>query len=221
MSMKTLFTVASAVAAISAASVAQAGFTAQSGNDTAVVLAPTPGVGNTLAVNAGTFATYAADGPADPQLINGGGPGSDLSLYGYTLNVVGTAPTIGGSTTYTGTYEIFYNTDGNDTRNLGDLRVSQGTATLDVNLVTTAGGAALQVTAGELSQVLGAENPAFRDLSYGGSNVGLIGFINIPLVPGTTGTANLTFRQNAVVPEPTTMAAIAGAGIVALRRRRA
>ena len=222
MQTKTLLTVATLAAAslAFAAPAAHAGFTATSGTDNVTVLFPTPSVGNTLIINnnpnAGTLATYTPDTPADPQIGNSGT--NDIALYGYTINALGTTLNTDGSVTYAGIYEIFYNTDGNDTRDGTDISVSAGNITFVANQI---GNTQLQVTAGELMQLTGPANPAFADLSYGGSNVGFVGFINVPTVPGTSGTANLTFRQNAPIPEPATagLIGVAAAGLLARRRR--
>ena len=63
-----------------------------------------------------------------------------MAALGYTI--AGVIDSISGSTVhYSGTYEFFYNVDGNDTRDLADLRVSQGTFALQAEfapLINTA-----------------------------------------------------------------------------------
>ncbi len=152
--------------------------------------------GDAFEVPAGTFASYLPDSPSDPQITGG-----DLGNFGYTLN--GTVTSVAGNVVdYVGLYEIFYNLDGNDTRDPGDLRVSSGTFTAEATF--TALNTAL--FSGTLMQTLGPENPAFADLSYGGSPATFLGnYIGNPTNP-LTGTLESTLRQNGLVPEPSSWA---------------
>lgn len=188
-------------------STASAGFTADSGTDVVDMLSYVPGVGNVFQIQAGTFSTYTPDTA----------PGGDLARFGYVIDAVGCWTNTGGSVTYEGTYEIFYNLDNNDTRDVGDLRISEGTIELDITLVDEIFGLALQVTAGKLTQVDGPENPAYADVKAAANYVALVGFVLIPTNPGTTGTADLSFMA---IPEPASLALMAVGGAVAMLRRR-
>jgi hypothetical protein len=206
-----------AAAALFAVSPAFAGFTATTGtNATANTDIGTPGgsVGDSFAVSQGTFSTVIPDTPADPQIAAG-----DLPNYGYTLSGTITAvDTTLNQATYAGAYEIFYNLDGNHTLDSGDIAVSKG----NFNAVAQFTGVNTATLTGQLTQTSGPGNPAFRDLSYGGSPVDFTGLYvdNNPLGPSPVGTLTATLRQNAIAPEPASLAALALGGLV-LRRRRA
>src|SRR5262249_27224691 len=148
----------------------------------------------------GTFAAYVADTIFDPQ-ING----NDLSNYGYTLT--GTVTSVMGEMVdYSGTYEIFYNLDGNHTLDPGDLRVSAGTFVASA-VFTPANTATFT---GTLTQTQGPQNPAFADLSYGGNPVSLTGNYIGNLTDPSVGTLESTLRQGAsAVPEPSAIALLA------------
>jgi hypothetical protein len=191
-----------------------AGYTVQTGIDGVANTDNPPSgatLGDSFTVSQGTFAAYAPDTILDPQ-INGG----DLGNYGYTLtgNV---ANVTGLVVNYTGTYEIFYNLDGNNTLDAGDLRVSAGNFAAQATFTPTN----TAVFTGTLTQTQGAENPAFSDLSYGGNPVSLVGnYVGNPTNP-LVGTLESTLRQNTPVPEPSSVVlALLGAVAIGYSRAR-
>lgn len=163
--------------------------------------------------NAGDFTSYTPDTIADPQNM-----ANDLGLYHYTLN--GTVQSITGNVVdYAGLYRIFYDSNRNQTWDAGDNSVSSG----NFNLAATFDNFGMASLLGALNQSSGPDNPAFRDLSYGGQPVSVIGTY-IADQPGVSGRINLTLRQNAagVIPEPSSLALLA-TGLLPLagfRRRR-
>jgi hypothetical protein len=173
--------------------------------------------GDSFSIKVGTFATFAPDSPADIQLTP-----AQVAALGYTI--AGVIDSISGSTVhYSGTYEFFYNVDGNDTRDLVDLRVSQGTFALQAEFAPLINTGAFT---GALHQILGPEVPSLPDLSYGGNTIDFGGVYQaIPFVP-LLSAAQIVFLQQAhVVPEPSSIA-LAGISLTALtlavvgRRRR-
>lgn len=205
--MKTL--AALVVAAL--ASPALAGFTASTTVDTVLTPdtgAPGASVGDTFSMNvAGGFDAFIPDTASDPQITGG-----DLNFYRYTLNGA-VASVLANVVTYTGTYTIFYDL-GLDGIGGTDINVSSGSFTLTATFVT--GFDAL--LAGTLTQTSGPANPAFSDLSYGGSPVIYTGTYTGG-TPGVSGVIEGTLRQNAV-PTPGAMALAGIGGLVAARRRR-
>jgi hypothetical protein len=170
--------------------------------------------GDTFAITAGTIAALFPDAPADLHI-----PAGTLHNYGYTMN--GTAVSVaGGVVHYHGTYEIFYNLDGNNTRNPGDLRVSAGTLTAEATIVPLLN---MGVFNGQLTQTQGPQIPSLPDVSYGGNPIDWFGiYVGIPLFPAIA-TMQSTLRQDVLpVPEPTSFAvlAIGLAGLVCFRKRR-
>ncbi|HEY2762138.1 MAG TPA: PEP-CTERM sorting domain-containing protein [Pirellulales bacterium] len=194
-----------------------AGFTVQTGVDPVNNTDNPPAgatLGDSFTVPAGTFAAYVPDTPLDPQ-INGG----DLNNYAYTITGTVTS-VLGDIVDYSGTYEIFYNLDGNHTLDAGDIRVSAGTFAATATFALSSNTAEFN---GTLTQTQGAANPAFADLSYGGSPVTLIGsYIGNPTNP-LVGTLESTLRQNATaVPEPSSSVLLIIGGVAAclgMRRR--
>ncbi len=224
-SMSVLF--AMMIAAVPA-SFARAGFTVTTGTDlvTNTDTAPAGGsVGDSFSVGglvngvdglpAGTFSTYTADGPSDPQIL-----GSDLNFYRYNLS--GTiSSVIGNLATYSGTYLIFYDQNLNGEPDEG-LRVSGGTLSATGLFDPLTGETA--VFTGSLTQTQGPSNPAFADLSYGGSPVMLTGAYTDSTLgdgPSPTGTLVATLRQSATtVPEPASALLFAIGGVIAMGLRR-
>lgn len=174
-------------------------------------------VGDSFSLTAGTFAEWVADTPADVQI-----PPAVLLMFGYSLS--GTITSIDSTNaTYAGTYEIYYNTDGNHTRNPADLRVSSGTFTgegLFTPLLNFGG------IYGELHQLLGPQVPWLPDISYAGNDIPVRIFeVGIPLVDAVT-LMWTEFRQDAFVevPEPGSNTLLAtgvlALALVAKRKRR-
>ncbi len=172
--------------------------------------------GDSFSIKVGTFSTYTPDTPADIQLTP-----AQVAALGYTI--AGMIDSISGNTIYySGTYEFFYNVDGNDTRDLGDLRVSQGTFTFQAEFapVINTGG-----IIGAAHQILGPESPGLPDFSYGGNTIDFGGVYQaIPFVP-LLADAEIVFLQKAhVLPEPSSIAlalvGLAAAGLTCIRRRR-
>jgi PEP-CTERM motif len=170
-------------------------------------------VGDSFSIKQGTFALFVPDSPMDVQI----GPAL-LANLGYT--VTGTVTGLAGTTaSYSGTYEIFLNTDGNHTLNPGDLRVSSGTYT------ATALNIPFSAFNGHLTQLLGPQNPGLPDLSNGGHDINLVGYyLSIPFVT-SEGMMQTVFAQNAAaVPEPDSMVILAlgtvGFCLCARRRKR-
>lgn len=206
--------ISAAVAALSVlaagASSAMAGFTASTGGAfsyTAPGTALAPAVGGMISVTNVPLQTYTPDTAADPQIVAG-----DVGNFLFSLDLgVTSVDSTTGAVATSGTYSLFYDLGSNGTP---DIRVSSGNAALYL----TPAFAGFDVATGTLQQVLGPANPAFRDLAYGDND-------NIVLDGGALGTLTnqfaLTLRQNAVAPEPATLTALAGLGMIGLRRRRA
>ena len=195
-----------AVAALAVTSSAMAGFTASTGTDvfsyTAPGTAASPVVGGSFHVASQPLATYTPDTAADPQITAG-----DLANFRFSLDLgVTSVNNVTGAVQTAGTYSIFYAP--------GNIRVSSGTA----SLFLTPAFSGFDVATGQLAQVLGPANPAFKDLAYGNND-------NLVLQGGYIDTLGgnfaLTLRQNALVPEPATLGTLAGLGLLGLRRRRA
>ena len=189
-----------------------AGFTANTGVDpfaySGAGISMAPAVGGTISVTNQPLQSYAPDTAADPQVLPG-----DIDNFLFSLNVTVNDVNLGAANS-AGTYSVYYDLGDNGTP---DIRVSEGTATLFLSPL----GGGLFVATGQLNQVLGPANPAFADLAYGNNaNFILEGGLYTG-VGATDGTLTLVLRQNAVVPEPTTLAALAGASLLGLRRRRA
>jgi len=169
----------------------------------------TPGKspGDTFAVKVGTFSAFEPDGPADIQLTP-----AQVAAMGYTIAGV-VDSVVGNTINYSGNYEFYFNTDGNDTRDLADLRVSQGTFIFNAEfapIINTGG------LIGTLNQILGPEVPTLPDLSYGGNSIDFGGVYQaIPFVP-LKAVAEIVFLQpGQPVPEPSSMA-LWGLGLAAL-----
>jgi hypothetical protein len=194
------------------ASSAFAGFTANTGTDlvayTGPGLASSPQVGGVISALNQPLANYAPDTAADPQIL----PGDiDNFLFSYTLTVNDVNM---GAVNSAGTYSLSYDIQGDG---IPDILVSSGNATLFLSPLLPG----QYVATGQLTQVTGPANPAFRDLAYG-NNANFILEGGLYTGGTTTGTNTLVLRQNATaVPEPTTMAAVASLGGLFLRRRRA
>lgn len=207
--MKTLV----ALAVVALATPAFAGFTAST--TLTNVLTPDTGfpgpeLGETFATSpAGGFDGFTPDNALDPQITGG-----DLQFYRYTFSGAITAA-IGNVVTYTGTYSIFYDLDLNGVGG-SDISVSSGDLVLTATFVTPFNA----VLNGILTQTSGPANPAFADLSYGGSPVIYTGTY-IGANPGVSGVIEGELRQNAVVPAPGAFALAALGGLAASRRRRA
>ncbi len=160
--------------------------------------APGKSPGDSFSVKVGTFSTFEPDSPADIQLTP-----AQVAAIGYTI--AGIIDSIAGNTiNYSGTYEFFFNVDGNDTRDPADLRVSQGTFVLSAEfapIINTGG------FTGALTQILGPQVPTLPDLSYGGNVIDFGGVYQaIPFVP-LMAVAEIVFLQEAhIVPEPSTIA---------------
>jgi hypothetical protein len=193
MNFKT-FSMTAVAGSVLLASQAMAGFTASTGTGTysySGVSLAAPVVGNTITVANQGFASYTPDTAADPQITAG-----DLSQFRFNLSLTITGIDPGGVLSTSGTYSIKYAAN--------NALVSGGNASLFLTPVI--GG--IDSAAGTLTQNAGP-SAGFADLAYA----------NFSTVGNTFG---LTFRQDAVVaPEPTTLAALAGAGLLAARRRRA
>lgn len=179
---------------------------------------PGANVGDSFSLTAGTFSEWTADTPADVQI-----PPAVLLMFGYSLSGTITSMISSTNATYAGTYEIYFNTDGNHTRNPADLRVSSGTFTgegLFTPLLNSGG------IHGVLHQLLGPQVPWLPDISYAGNDIPVrIIEVGIPLVDSLT-QMQTWFRQNAFVevPEPGSSTLLA-AGVLALaliakRKRR-
>jgi len=169
--------------------------------------APGKSPGDTFSVKVGTFSSFVPDGPGDIQLT----PAQVLAM-GYTI--AGIVDSVAGNTiNYSGTYEIFFNTDANDTRDLADLRVSQGTFALSAQFAPIINTGAFT---GALHQILGPENGSLPDLSYGGNSIDFGGVYQaIPFVP-LLAAAEIVFLQKGIpVPEPSSLA-LWGIGLAAL-----
>jgi hypothetical protein len=177
----------------------------------------TPGKspGDTFSIKVGTFSAFEPDTPADIQLTP-----AQVAAMGFTIAGV-VDSVVGNTINYSGTYEIYFNTDGNDTRDLADLRVSQGTFALGAEFAPIINTGAF---IGTLNQLLGPEDPALPDLSYGGNAIDFGGVYQaIPFVP-LMAVAEIVFLQDAqIVPEPATITlwgiGLAALCMVKLRRR--
>ena len=187
---------------------AMAGFTAATGPDSFSYTAPgtsfAPAVGGAIQVVNQPLESYSPDTAADPQIL----PGDvDNFLFSLNLSVTGL---VGTSVQTSGTYSLYYDLGDNGTP---DIRVSEGLATLFLVPV----GSGFNVVTGQLFQVDGPADPAFSDLAYGNNDNFVLqgGYLD-----ANTNTIALTLRQNALVPEPMSLGAIAG-GLLMLRRRRA
>jgi hypothetical protein len=160
----------------------------------------------------GSFATYLADTPLDPQIAAG-----DLGLYRFNLSG-SIAGVLANVVTYDGDYSLFYDQNGDGEPNEG-LIVSSGDFAGTATFLT--GETATFV--GTLTQTTGPSNPAFRDLSYGGSPIELTGEYADTVIgdgPSPTGTLTATLRQNAIaIPEPATLSLV-GVALAAFGLRR-
>jgi hypothetical protein len=179
---------------------------------------PGANAGDSFSLTAGSFAEWTADTPADVQI-----PPAVLLAFGYSLSgtIISVDPS-GTNATYTGTYEIYYNTDGNYTRNPADLRVSSGTFTGEGLFTPMLNSGGIH---GELHQLLGPEKPWIPDISYNGNIIPVRIFeAGIPFVDALT-QMQTWFRQDAfLVPEPgsSTLLAVGvlSLGACAAKRRR-
>lgn len=205
--MNKIFVATSVILAGLSAS-AMAGFTAATGPDPFTYTAPgtafTPAVGGSIDVVNQPLLSYAPDTAADPQIVPG-----DVDNFLFSLDLTVSA-IVGTAVQTSGTYSIYYDLGDNGTP---DIRVSEGNATMFLTPVLNG----FNVVTGQLFQVDGPANPAFRDLAYG-DNTNFV--LQGGYLDANTGTVALTLRQNAVVPEPMSLGMIAG-GLLALRRRRA
>lgn len=169
--------------------------------------APGKSPGDTFSVKVGTFSTFEPDSPADIQLTP-----AQVAAIGYTI--AGVVDSIVGNTiNYSGTYEFFFNVDGNDTRDLADLRISQGTFVLSAEFAPIINTGAFT---GALTQILGPQDASLPDLSYGGNVIDFGGVYQaIPFVP-LKAVAEIVFLQKVHhVPEPSSIA-LWGVGLAAL-----
>lgn len=206
--MKFKHTLAAVVSTVALSSSAFAGFTAQAGSTysyTGGGSAISPVVGGTYTIASQSITSYTPDttgpGSLDPQITGG-----DLAQFRFNVNLTVTAVNgVTGAVSTSGTYSIIYN--------FTNELVSGGNA----SLFLTPFGGSLAVATGSLQQTNGPANPAFADLAYGNNAINLVSQGGLFQSDNTFG---LTLRQNAV-PEPTTLAALAGASILGLRRRRA
>jgi hypothetical protein len=220
----TLLQSAAVAALIAAAGIAStpafAGFTATSSGDVVNNTdngSPGASVQNppdSFSIPEGTFLTYTADGPNDPQITGG-----DLGNYGYTLtgNV---DSVIGGNVVhYTGTYNIFYNVDGNNTYNPGngDTSISSGTADLTATFTT----GYIASLSGSLTQTQGPTGmyaSSFADLgaTYGYAPATFTGTYQGGVADPTHGVIlDGILRENAA-PLPTPLPASATMGLSVL-----
>jgi hypothetical protein len=169
----------------------------------------TPGKspGDTFSVKVGTFSSFAPDTPADIQLT-----AAQVAAMGFTID--GIIDSLAGDTiNYSGTYEIFFNVDGNDTRNPADLRVSQGTFVFSAEFAPIINTGAFT---GALTQILGPQVPTLPDLSYGGNVIDFGGVYQALPFVGLLPQAKINFLQAAnPVPEPSTIA-LWGIGMLTL-----
>jgi hypothetical protein len=212
--MKKVFMSLAVLAGLATAMPAMAGFTATTGPDVinnTDLGAPGAGVGDSFAVNQGTFGSYLPTGPNDPQIAG------DLPSFGYTLN--GTVTSVSGNVVdYSGTYRIFYDLNGNNSYDPGtDTSVSFGNTNLQAIF---ASGNTAAVT-GSLTQTAGPSGPfagSFADFGARYENnpatyIGTyVGGISNPLV----GTIGGTITQSAVAVTPLPSAASMGLGMLAV-----
>ena len=168
--------------------------------------APGKSPGDTFSVKVGTFSSFEPDTPADIQLTP-----AQVAAMGYTID--GVVDSFAGETiNYSGTYEFFFNTDGNDTRDLADLRVSLGTFALSAEFAPIINTGAFT---GALTQILGPEVPELPDLSYGGTVIDFGGVYQaLPFIP-LLAAAKIVFLQVHAVPEPSAIV-LWGVGLAAL-----
>jgi hypothetical protein len=191
--------VLAALVAIGLTSSALAGYTAGTnlnGVQISNIGSPGANVGDGFSLTAGTFSEWTADTPADVQI-----PPALLLAFGYSLSGTITSMIDSTNATYAGTYEIYYNTDGNPTRNPADLRVSSGTFTGEGLFTPLLNSGGLH---GELHQILGPQVSWLPDISYAGNDIPVrIVEAGIPLVDALT-QMQTWFRQDAFVevPEP-------------------
>ena len=173
-------------------------------------------------VTDGTFASYTADGPTDPQITAGDLANFRWNFAGGAVLPTGTITT-GAVTNFAGSYTITYV--------LGNVLVSGGT------FVMTADDTNRSLN-GVLTQTAGPADPAFADLSEGGRNVLFVGRYNPPSssrgirpfaypadpAPGTVnGAFILPAPPATATPVPATLpAAVLGVTALAglVRRRR-
>ena len=197
-------------AILTAAAPAFAGYVAYSGPATVTMTDAQPGVGDTMTVTAGAFASYDPDGPSDPQIT------TDLDLYGWTLDAA-CDQLLGSQSLYSGTYTVFYDVNDNGTfEDAIDYHVSKGTTSMTVSPVVELSGVSLMITFGSLQQTAGPEmSPPFADISYG-QPIGFGGTITVPTTSPAIGTMALTFSA---VPEPGMLGALGIAGCLLFRRR--
>lgn len=218
---KALLSLALAAGFVSAAP-ALAGFTASTGPDTLTNIDNNANsaadVGDGFQLLKGSFSSYLADGPGDPQLTGG-----DLPKYGYQM--IGTVSSVsGGVVSYTGNYTVFYDLNNDDLFTSGaDTSIGAGTFTMTADFST---GLPASLN-GTLIQTAGPSGPFASNFSDFGAlyNYAPLAFTGTysPIGDGSTGTVTGSLATTAS-PVPLPAAGLGGlvlCGLLGLKRSRA
>ena len=206
-----IFTYAAALAASVCLGHSASAYVATTGLDLAVnTSGGTPTVGSKYTVTGGDFSSYTPTSPNDPTITN------DLAFYRYTASATVNSFS-SGTFLVLGTYEIYYDFNRDGVMEANEPTVSMGNVSLNVSLTSTTPFPSGTIS-GTLTQTSGPSVPNFTALPSPATVSGLF------LASNTTGNAQFEATLTSV-PEPSSWAMLGlgtmGAGVVALRRRRA